>query len=199
MCPGMAWVCCVQGACAVPWFCSRPFSRGSWAFQSLCFFCPEFVQLRGHVVFSPHRFSEFCCLRRAVQVQALQRCSGGTQAPACPTPPERLHSLILKGERPEFSSEALACRQGLQTRAYPQGTEVPRQLVQGPGGTWATFSWNGLNSLVIVSLTSNCWGLKDMDLTKRLSKHGLKGTRTAVEQQSSQWSHDVLSLALFYR
>lgn len=45
--------CCVQGACAVPWFCSRLFSSGSWVFRSLCFFCPKFFQLCEHVMFSP--------------------------------------------------------------------------------------------------------------------------------------------------
>ena len=66
----------MQGACAVPCFCSRIFKSSSWGFWSLCiFWVQNFSQLRMRaVVFSPMQF--LCILlfqERCVQVQALQQ------------------------------------------------------------------------------------------------------------------------------
>ena len=51
VCPPLWWSC-VQGACAIPCFCSGLFKSGSWVLGSLFVTCPEFA---------PYSFFVFCC------------------------------------------------------------------------------------------------------------------------------------------
>ena len=110
---GVAWVffsplrwCFVQGACAVPCFCSWPpafapgSSKGAVGFFGLFLSFVQNLPQHAHscpnmqccpnmhtVIFSPIQF--LCILlleERCVQGQALQHCSKGSQVPACLIP-----------------------------------------------------------------------------------------------------------------
>lgn len=86
-------------------------------------FVPNFSNCVSMLCSVPYSFFEFCCLRRAVS----KHCSTAVEGPRSQPVSFPLRDSTAQGEWPEFSSsEALPCGQGLQTRGYLQGTEVPR-------------------------------------------------------------------------
>lgn len=72
VCPGVSqkgnldglptlWWCCVQGARAVPCFCSKAPQKVAVGFFTLCiFWVQNLSQLHMAVMFSPNSFSVFC-------------------------------------------------------------------------------------------------------------------------------------------
>ena len=85
------WQCCVQGACAVPCFCSQLFRNGSWVLLVFLYLVHNLPQLHMHAgsfFFSPLEFLCILLLEETfVQVQALQQRRPGPRfLPVSPGP-----------------------------------------------------------------------------------------------------------------
>ena len=104
----------------------------------------------------------------------------GAQVPGCPAPRRGSTPLFLRGCGPR----SLLLDFPLLDRGHrPQpalGVWSSSLSVPGTGGTRAALPRMGWISCVIMSLTSNCWSLKDTNLTRSLNKQGQKREKTTT-------------------
>ena len=108
-----------------------------------------------------------------------KRCSTTAKGPRSQpvsSPMRDCTPLFFRGKGLQVSSETSSfCTGASETSlAYPRGIEVPHWLFQELVGTWATFHWNGLNSMSYHEPDFKCWILKHTNITQRLNKQRLK-------------------------
>ena len=92
----------------------------------------------------PCSFFVFCCSRRGVS--KCKHCSIAKGPISQPVSFSTRHStpLLLRTKEPQASSETSSCWTGASDSGLPQRYRSPSLTVTR---TWATFCWNGLNSL----------------------------------------------------
>ena len=111
---GVAWVvcpppwwCCVQGACAVPCFCSGLFRSGGWSLWSLCILlsriCPNCACTQLFLI--PYSFFVFCRSRR--RLSRCENCGTAAEGPRSQPvsfPARDSTPLFLRGKGLKVSS-----------------------------------------------------------------------------------------------
>ena len=126
-------------------------------------------------VFGCSRKSEFRCKHRALQ----QRLPGPS---LCHSPQKSLHPFSKGIREPKFSSETSSSWTRAADPSPPK--EVQKSLVTVPR-LYSNLSCSPLELTEFLepwwmSPTSNCWSLKDTNLTKGLNIQGLKRRITTI-------------------